>query len=57
LATAYLHAREDKEDETDQPLATFPEVCPWVPEQVLDANFWLGRRLYDRGLRESLGRL
>jgi hypothetical protein len=27
-------------DETDLLLATFPETCPWTPEQVLDADFW-----------------
>lgn len=40
MAAAYRHAREDAADETGLPLATFPEVCPWVPEQVLDADFW-----------------
>jgi len=40
LATAYRHAREDAADETGLPLATFPEVCPWTVEQVLDADFW-----------------
>ena len=27
-------------DETDLPLATFPEVCPWSLAQVLDEDFW-----------------
>jgi hypothetical protein len=40
LATAYRHAREDAPDETDLPLATFPETCPWPVAQVLDADFW-----------------
>jgi hypothetical protein len=40
LATAYRHAREDAADETDLPRATFPEVCPWTVEQVLDVDFW-----------------
>jgi hypothetical protein len=39
LAAAYRHAREDAADEAGLPLATFPEACPWVPEQVLDADF------------------
>jgi hypothetical protein len=26
--------------ETDLPLATFPAVCPWTPEQVLDEELW-----------------
>jgi len=27
-------------DEICLPPATFPEARPWVPEQVLDADFW-----------------
>jgi hypothetical protein len=30
---------EDAADETGLPLATYPETCPWVPEQVLEADF------------------
>jgi hypothetical protein len=40
LAMAYLHAREDAADETDLPLTTFPEACPWPVEQVLAPDFW-----------------
>ncbi len=40
LAMAYRPAREDAADETDLPLATFPEACPWPIEQVLAADFW-----------------
>jgi hypothetical protein len=40
LATAYRHAREDAADETDRPLTTFPEACPWTPAQVLNPEFW-----------------
>ena len=40
LATAYRYAREDAADETDLPLTTFPEACPWSVEQVLSPNFW-----------------
>jgi hypothetical protein len=40
LAEAYRHAREDATDDTDLSLATFPEVCEWRPEQVLDPNYW-----------------
>jgi Domain of unknown function DUF29 len=40
LAIAYPHAREDAADETDLPLMTFPESCPWSVEQVLDPDFW-----------------
>jgi hypothetical protein len=39
-AWAYPRARRDAAKETDLPLATFPEVCPWPPAQVLDADFW-----------------
>lgn len=34
------HARDDAQDATRLPLATFPEVCPWPVEQVLDAAYW-----------------
>ena len=40
LATAYRYAREDAADETDLPLTTFPEACPWSVEQVLSPVFW-----------------
>jgi Domain of unknown function DUF29 len=40
LAEAYQIAREDAPDETELPLATFPEACPWPVAQVLDADFW-----------------
>jgi hypothetical protein len=40
LAEAYQHAREDAADETDRPLMTFPENCPWSVEQVLDPTYW-----------------
>jgi hypothetical protein len=40
LSLAYRRARLDAADETDLPLATFPEVCPWSIVQVLDENFW-----------------
>jgi len=40
LARWYPLAREDASDETDLPLATFPEACPWTPEQILDTTFW-----------------
>ena len=40
LTQRYPHAREDARDEAGLPLATFPEACPWTPEQVLDADFW-----------------
>ncbi len=34
------HARDNALDATRLPLATFPEVCPWPVEQVLDAAYW-----------------
>jgi len=40
LAPAYRHARQQAADETGLPLATFPETCPWSPEQVLAEYFW-----------------
>jgi Domain of unknown function DUF29 len=39
LTTAYRQARGLAADETGLPLATFPEVCPWTVEQVLDDAF------------------
>lgn len=40
LAAAYPRARRLAAAETGLPLATFPEVCPWPVEQVLDEGFW-----------------
>ena len=40
VAWAYPRARRDAAQETGLPLATFPEVCPWPIEQVLDQDFW-----------------
>ena len=41
LATsAYPWARQRAAKETRLPLATFPEVCPWRLEQLLDEDFW-----------------
>jgi len=40
FARAYPHARREASDETQLPLATFPEQCPWMPAQVLDEDFW-----------------
>jgi hypothetical protein len=39
LPSAYADARELAAAETSLPLATFPEACPWRPEQVLAADF------------------
>ena len=40
IAESYPHARLMVLDETEEPSTTFPETCPWTPEQVLDAEFW-----------------
>jgi hypothetical protein len=44
VARAYLHACQDAADETSLPVETFPEVCPWSPERVLDEDFWSEER-------------
>jgi len=40
LPASYAYARQSASDETGLSLQTFPEVCPWPAEQVLDADFW-----------------
>src|SRR6267142_1516169 len=40
LADAYRYARRVAAIETELPLATFPEACPWPLDQVLDDDFW-----------------
>lgn len=40
LARRYPAARRLAQSETGLPLTTFPEACPWTPEQVLDTDFW-----------------
>jgi hypothetical protein len=39
LTDAYADARLRAVDETDLPLATFPEACPWTADQMLDEDF------------------
>jgi len=39
-ARAYPRARRQAARETGLPLATFPEACPWTPEQILAEDFW-----------------
>jgi hypothetical protein len=39
IPSVYTDARELAAAETGLPLATFPEACPWRPEQVLDVGF------------------
>ena len=40
LAERYPKARKHASDETEKPLDTFPDVCPWTVEQILDDDFW-----------------
>jgi Domain of unknown function DUF29 len=40
VTESYPHARLMALDATEEPSTTFPETCPWTPEQVLDAEFW-----------------
>ena len=40
LTESYLYVRQRAQLQTRLPLSTFPETCPWTPEQVLDADFW-----------------
>lgn len=40
VADSYPEARAQAAGETRLLLATFPEVCPWTPQQVLDGDFW-----------------
>jgi len=37
---AYRKARMEAAAETGLPEATFPTVCPWPFEQIMDAEFW-----------------
>ena len=37
---SYPHARLMALEATEEPSTTFPETCPWPPEQVLEAEFW-----------------
>ncbi|RPI17852.1 MAG: DUF29 family protein, partial [Acidobacteria bacterium] len=39
LATAYRHARGDAAIDIGLPPATFPEVCPWPVERILEEDF------------------
>jgi len=40
LAEHYLKARKHASEETGKLLDTFPEVCPWTVQQILDDDFW-----------------
>lgn len=40
LDARYASARADASDQTRLPLDTFPDVCPWAADQVLDETFF-----------------
>jgi hypothetical protein len=42
LTKGYPLARQWASDDTALSLTTFPAICPWTLEQVLDAGFWPG---------------
>ena len=40
LADAYIDAAIEAADETGLAKTAFPVACPWLVEQVMDAEFW-----------------
>jgi hypothetical protein len=40
LTWAYPRARRDAAKDAGLPLTTFPDLCPWPLEQVLQEDFW-----------------
>jgi hypothetical protein len=40
MASAYRIARREAVAETGLPGGTFPDVCPWMADEVLDDGFW-----------------
>jgi len=40
LAERYPKARKHASDETGKLLVTFPDICPWTVQQMLDDDFW-----------------
>ena len=40
LQEEYPRARRRARTQTDLPLTTFPEACPWTVAQVIDDAFW-----------------
>jgi hypothetical protein len=40
IASAHRLAILGAARETGLPLAQFPVACPWIYEQIIDANFW-----------------
>ena len=42
LASAYRDAALEAVAESGLPGSTFPEICPWTVDEVLDSGFWPG---------------
>ena len=42
IERAYPKARQAARGETQLPIETFPEACPYTPAQILDEKFWPG---------------
>ena len=40
IERAYRVARVQAAGETELPISTFPEVCPWTFDQAMDETFW-----------------
>ena len=40
LSEGYRYARRDAARQTKLDEATFPMICPWTFEQILDPDFW-----------------
>ena len=40
IVAAYQRAKIGAKGETDLPETTFPPVCPWPFNQIMDADFW-----------------
>jgi hypothetical protein len=46
VAEAYRLAVIGASDETALPKSTFPVVCPWTFEQIMDEDFWPGNEAH-----------
>lgn len=42
LARTYNDACKDAAHDSQLPVSTFPEVCPWTYEQIMDEDFFAG---------------
>ena len=47
IADAYLDAVELASDDTGLPKSTFPQICPYLPEQLLEKSFLSGIHEHD----------